>query len=262
MKFVIFNVLLLISCGKEKVYDEIKQPQNKLNTATSQDSNSKTWLISGQSNACNRYPGKSPFSPNFNVTVLNNSLEFETAVEPLPGFCASGTGIWQHAADVYNQKTGIPVKIAGYALGGMPIEHWDVDELGWSELSKKMHFVCPNVDTFIWYQGENNSEVGRGSSAEIREELYLQQLKKFMSRVRNFCNKDSMKIIVIELGIYLGDNTLYDFESIRRAQKRFVNEDNNASLVTAKEYPLFDNVHLTQESYYSLGEKIANLLIH
>jgi hypothetical protein len=204
------------------------------------------WIISGQSNACGRaeLPG---YDPNPLVQMFDGRKWVE-AKEPLP---LNGTvGPWLAAA-VEVAKAGIPVRLCGFANGGMPISYWDDDQQGWKSLSANVKACGEGAGVFLWYQGENDGVTSMDC------ETYQKKLKELVSRVRTLAKNPNMLAVIVQLAKHGG--TGGNFSNIREAERQYVISDPNSLLVPALGRP--GDLHLTKEGYFELGREIGRALL-
>jgi len=224
------------------------------------------WILSGQSNACGR--GLPPGPPaNAAVEVFDpKSGKWGTARDPLPGMETQGVGPWQAAATEYAAKTGRKVRLAGWAVGGVPIDYWNVPKKpddpynGWVSLSNVVDRAGKDGGVFLWYQGEGDCGKDPGK--------YLGQLKDLTSRVRERCGNPKMTAVVVQLESVLwgrqpaAKGDMCGAMTMREAQRQFVLQDGNALLVTAMGRKLKpkDDCHLSTEGQVELGGEIGRAL--
>lgn len=216
---------------------------------TAADAPAETWVLSGQSNACGR--GKAP-GPDADPRVqMWNGKQFIEAKEPLASMQGQ-VGPWLFAAlDV--AKTGIPVRLCGFASGGMPIDFWDEGKQGWGALAGQIKGGGQGAGVFLWYQGETDA------SKNMSEDEYKKRLKNLVERVRAEAKNPRMLAVIVQLSLW--KNSSGDFMPVREAQRKFVHEDGNALLVTALGRSAGDYVHLDTPGYKELGHEIAQALL-
>ncbi|MBI3830484.1 MAG: hypothetical protein HY291_13270 [Planctomycetes bacterium] len=217
--------------------------------ASAAEAPAETWVLSGQSNACGR--GALP-GPDADPRVkMWNGKQFVEAKEPLAGMNGQ-VGPW-HAAATDVAKAGIPVNLAGFAQGGMPIDYWDDKKAGWTSLAAAIKGGGEGAGVFLWYQGETDGMNG------MSENDYKAKLKNLTERVRTQAKSPRMLAVIVQLSLWKNDKG--DFMPIREAERRFVVEDGNALLVPALGRKSGDYVHLSREGYFELGAEIARALL-
>jgi hypothetical protein len=211
-----------------------------------EQSKADVWIVSGQSNACGRaeLPGADP-NP---LVQMFDGRKWVEAKEPLP---LGGTvGPWLAAATEV-AKAGIPIRICGYASGGMPISHWDEEQGGWKSLSANIKAAGENAGVFLWYQGENDGVTS------METETYQKKLKDLVGRVRTLAKNPNMLVVIVQLAKHGG--VAGSFSNIREAERQYVISDPNSLLVPALGRP--GDLHLTKEGYFELGHEIGRALL-
>ena len=214
----------------------------------------ETWLISGQSNACGQ--GKLPaLAANPLVEAYDlNADKWVVAQDPLPGMGTTQLGPWHAAALEVAGATGKPLRLAGFAKGGMHISYWDRNERGWKALSETIKRAARNADVFLWYQGENDG------GSQLAGSAYQEALKKLVAAVRAEAGNPRMTAVIVQLSRW-NDPRQAAYMPIREAQRRFVAEDGNALLVPALGRKHGDYVHLGREGQLELGGEIGRALL-
>lgn len=161
-----------------------------------------------------------------------------------------GTGPWHSAALEVARAKDVSIHLCGYALGGMPISHWDEAKgKGWEKLKTAIEAQGKGAHVFLWYQGESDGDSGKTEPA-----VYIAKLSNLVARVRGAVGNPAMKVVVVQFGVK-GE----DYGPIRDALRRFVVLDGNAMLVPVP--GTSESLHPTREQYYQIGHLIAQALL-
>jgi hypothetical protein len=214
---------------------------------------SDLWILSGQSNACGRakLPGPEP-NPHVRVYVLETD-KFVDAQDPLPGMNTKGMGPWVVAAQEV-ARTGVDLRLVGFAMGGRPISYWHVGQPGDQGLMPRIAKAGQKASVFLWYQGESDAR------RDMTIAGYVSELQDLVGRVRKQSNNPDLLAVIVQLGAYTTPGTS-GFTSIREAQRRFVAQDGKAVLVPALGRTLGDTVHMDNAANRELGAEIARALL-
>lgn len=146
------------------------------------------------------------------------------------------------------------------AAPGRPIEAWldpkHRDYKLWTSIVEQVATAKNAGHTFkgfVWYQGESNVNRGAGQ--------YQDQLSELVSRLRTLTGEPKLPVIVVQIGAataYHGKD--WATATIREAQRRFVEADSNAALVTAIDAEIGDyTVHLSKKGAEKVSRRIATV---
>lgn len=194
------------------------------------------------------------------------SSTFSMAEEPADTWIFSGqsnmkaiNGEARRAVESVARQNGNQYDSIYVAESGKPIEAWlDSDHRDYEKLGKRLAdeiaAARKNDATFrgfVWYQGESNVNENAGQ--------YQNQLTELVRRIRQNAGNPKLPVIVVQIGAA----TAYDGRDwmvgvVREAQRRFVESDDRAALVTAIDAEVGDyTVHMSQKGAQTLADRIA-----
>ncbi len=216
------------------------------------------WILSGQSNAGGTAPEE--FTPPTSDRVQwydNQRKQFVPLSGNLTGMTAKYSPFHTAADEV--AKTGLTVKMLGYAKSGASIRHWlDQDRqgnpTGLDILRELIVSAGGRADAFIWYQG--------GADRAMDPQKYKRLVAGLLKDIRAFADNPQMTAVIVQGGgrgrPMQQTGEIY---AIREVQRQLVVEDGNAVLVAALGRATIDGGHLTAQSQAELGREMGRALL-
>ncbi len=109
----------------------------------------------------------------------------------------------------------------------------------------------PVIVGMLWMQGESDAQLAGSADA------YEQNLRNFLSRVKNDLNCAELKIVLGRIS----SSTAWTFRNkVRSAQEKIADEDENIALIDTDDLPRWDLYHYNTEGQITLGSRFATAM--
>ena len=256
------------------------------------------YLILGQSNASGRCGGlcfknfNGEYSGELtNSYLLNEKNEFEHARNSFARYSTvekyvfnSGLGVgWSFAKEINNQQPSRELGFISNARGGVTTEQWFPDyvltegenygetSIGYTPGNNlyqeakarydavKIKYPNANLKGVIWMQGESDV-----ININTNDYDYIKRTKELIQHFRNDYGIPELQFLFTELAYRPGLDHMDEWShaQLNNQMHTLAQNDHNIILATVEALETFDapkNVHWTQESYNTLGVRLANL---
>ena len=222
------------------------------------------FIMAGQSNMAGRgFVEPLDTISNRRIITIDKSMNWIYAKEPLHFYEPSLIGLDCGMSFAKESLNSIPkeikVAIIPCAVGGSSIEQWLNNDTHrgvklLENFENKVQFVKNHgkIKGILWHQGESNAK-----SKLIPK--YSQRLDSLITTFRKISKKDSLTIIIGELGSYAKPKEKQQrWDSINSIINQISKTDNNLHVVETDDLNhKGDNVHFDSDSQRKLGERFA-----
>lgn len=157
--------------------------------------------------------------------------------------------------------TGVPQGLVACAHGGTSMAQWDPGlrkEGGkslYGALVRRLGKNGGRVAGMIWYQGcsDANADAAR---------VYTERMKKLVSALRRDCNDANLPVVIVQISrvVGWGPDATAPWNSIQDQQRKLSLAVRNMATVPAVDLALDDPIHISGDSQYVLGRRLAGAM--
>jgi len=223
------------------------------------------FIMAGQSNMAGRAfvePQDTISDPQ--IISINKENRLILAKEPLHFYQPKLTGLdcgMSFARElILHLDTNTVILLLPCAVGGSSIDFWLNDSI-FNGVHLKSNFMekvelakmYGTLKGILWHQGESDA-------FEDKIPVYESKLNKLFTFFRKYAGKDSLPIIMGELGSYpVSEKMKANWSSINEIIHQAASTDKHCSLVSTGDLkPKEDNIHFNSPSQRILGQRYAD----
>ena len=220
------------------------------------------WVIAGQSNASGTGAGIAEDSPELGVHLFGNDETWRLATHPVEDATATlhpitMTGIyhghspWLAFAKSLKRSLGYPIGLIPAALGGSPLQRWNLAEPGRADLYDNLLAMVGlaggAIRGVVWYQGESDCSPALSATYQVR-------FRTFAASLRRDLGSPDLPILTAQLNRFTTPSLALSptgrcdaaadrgWSVVREAQRRLAQELPHVAVVPTLDLFLSDNI--------------------